>query len=191
MFYIMYIDIILIKKLNQLKISMYRLISIFFVIIISCSLQETEFDLLHKKNPQGFYGDEISLIEYSSFNDVMGSPNEYLNKDILLSGQIIEVCPMRGCWVNIKDNNSDLIIRAKVTDGIIVFPLSSKGKQIDVQGKFSKLNFTEQQAKNWQVHLAKEKGVILDPKDVILQPSDLVEYRIIGKSAQIYDYGCK
>ena len=88
-------------------------------------------------------------------------------------------------------NNSDIIIRVKVTDGMIVFPLSSKSKQVDVQGKFTRLNFTEQQAKNWKVHLAAEQGIVLKHEDIVLSESDLVEYRVVGESAQIYSYGCK
>ena len=170
---------------------MCRFLPIFTLIIISCSFQKTESDLLNKKNPDGYYGDNIILQKYSSFEDLMNSPNQYLDKDVLISGEIVEVCPMRGCWINVKDNNSDIIIRVKVTDGMIVFPLSSKGKQVDAQGKFLKLNFTKEQAKNWKVHLAKEQGFILNPEDVILEPSDLFEYRIVGKGAQIYSQGCK
>tara|TARA_B100000700_G_scaffold35909_1_gene35037 strand:+ start:23 stop:535 length:513 start_codon:yes stop_codon:yes gene_type:complete len=170
---------------------MFRFLPIFILIIISCSLQETESALLNKKNPDGYYGNKIILKEYSSFEDLMSSPDQYLDKDVLISGEIVEVCPMRGCWINVKDNNSDIIIRVKVTDGMIVFPLSSKGKQVDAQGKFLKLNFTEEQAKNWKIHLAEEQGVILNPDDVILEPSDLVEYRVVGKGAQIYSHGCK
>ena len=120
-----------------------------------------------------------------------GAIYKYLGKDVLISGEIIEVCPMRGCWIRVKDNNSDLIIRVKVTDGLIVFPLSSKGKFIDVQGEFSKLDFTEEQAMKWKIHLAEEKGIALSPEDVVINPSDLLEYRVIGKGAQIYTYGCK
>ena len=98
---------------------------------------------------------------------------------------------MRGCWIKVKDDISDAIIRVKVTDGMIVFPLSSKGKQVDVQGKFIRLDFTEAQARNWKVHLAAEKGIVLKPEDVVLDPSDLLEYRIMGEGAQIYSYGCK
>ena len=191
MLYIKYLDIILVLKLSQGKFNMCRFLPIVTLFIISCSFQETESDLLNKKNPDGYYGDKILLQEHSSFEDLMNYPNQYLDKDVLISGKIVEVCPMRGCWINVKDNNSDIIIRVKVTDGMIVFPLSSKGKQVDAQGKFLKLNFTEEQAKNWKIHLAEEQGVILNPDDVILEPSDLVEYRIVGKGAQIYSHGCK
>ena len=98
---------------------------------------------------------------------------------------------MRGCWIEIKEVNSDSHIRIKVTDGQIVFPLSAKGKYVDVQGKFTKLNFTEEQAINWKIHIAEEQGVMLSYEDVIITPDDLVEYRINGTGAKIYSNGFK
>ena len=96
---------------------------------------------------------------------------------------------MRGCWINISSEGSS--IRVKVTDGQIVFPLSSEGKQVNVQGAFSKLEFSEEQARRWKLHLAEEKGISLNPEDIAIYPSDLIEYRIIGKGAYIYTYGCE
>jgi len=167
-------------------------IFILAVLIISgCNDSQSESDLLHKKNPDGNYGSEIYLREYNLITELFDTPEIYLGDEVLISGEIIEVCPMRGCWINIKETNSDLHIRVKVTDGEIVFPLTSKGKYADVQGKFSKLEFTEEQARQWKIHLAEEKGIHLDSKDIIINPSDLVEYRIIGEGANIYSYGCK
>ena len=119
-------------------------IFILAVLIISgCNDSQSESDLLHKKNPDGNYGSEIYLREYNLITELFDTPEIYLGDEVLISGEIIEVCPMRGCWINIKEANSDLHIRVKVTDGEIVFPLTSKGKYADVQGKFSKLEFTE------------------------------------------------
>ena len=127
----------------------------------------------------------------NKISSLLKMPNQYLGKDVLVSGKITEVCPMRGCWIDVKDVNTDSHIRIKVTDGQIVFPLSAKGKYVDVQGKFTKLNFTEEQAINWKIHLAEEQGVKLNYDDVKITPDDLVEYRINGTGANIYTYGCK
>ncbi len=93
---------------------------------------------------------------------------------------------MRGCWINVKDNNSDLQIRVKVTDGKIVFPLSAVGSLVKVQGVFSKLEFSKEQAVQWKVHLAEEKGELLNPDSVKLVEADLIEYRINGIGAHIF-----
>mgnify|MGYP000657155886 FL=1 len=52
---------------------------------------------------------------------------------------------------------------------------------------FSKLDFTEEQAILWKIHLAEEKGIQLSSEDITLDASDLVEYRIQGLGAKIID----
>ena len=171
---------------------MKKLILIISIICISnCHKKASETDLLNKANPEGKYGTEISIMENEEISTLLNAPNKYLGKDVLVSGKITEVCPMRGCWIDVKDVNTDSHIRIKVTDGQIVFPISAKGKYVDVQGEFTKLNFTEEQAINWKIHLAEEQGVKLNYDDVKITPDDLVEYRINGTGANIYTYGCK
>ena len=148
--------------------------------------EETEKELLYKKDPIGNYGQNISLKETLDLDIILKSVDIYQDKEVLISGEIIEVCPMRGCWIDVKQNHSDIKIRVKVTDGKIVFPLSSKGKHIKVQGKLDKIIFTEETARKWKIHLAKEQGKYLSPDSIIIEESDLFEYRINGKSAVIY-----
>ena len=166
---------------------MYRFILLIILIFIGCNKEISEHDLLHKSDPLGSYGGTISLIDVKRIGYLIDNSEKYLNSNVLISGKILEVCPMRGCWINVKDMDSDIDIRVKVTDGEIVFPLSSKGLQVDVQGIFSKLEFSKEQAIKWKVHLAEEKGIKLAPEDVEINPSDLYEYRIIGKAAKIYN----
>ena len=112
-----------------------KLMLILTIFVFSaCEKELSEYDLLHKNDPIGNYGSVIDLKEFKQIKMLIDNADEYLNTDVLISGTILEVCPMRGCWVNVKDNDSESNIRVKVTDGEIVFPLSSKGKQVDVQG---------------------------------------------------------
>jgi len=163
------------------------LILIIFI-FSSCEKELSEYDLLHKNNPIGNYGSVIDLKAFKQIKTLIDNADEHLNNKVLISGTILEVCPMRGCWIRVKDNDSESNIRVKVTDGEIVFPLSSKGKQVNVQGTFIKLEFSEEQAKMWKIHLAEEQGIKLSEEDVIISPSDLIEYRIIGHAANIYNY---
>ena len=171
-----------------------------FILIIGsffmgCAFEDSkkisETDLLHKVNPDGNYGNEITLEVKHPIGKLLGSPPTYLGEEVLVSGEITEVCPMRGCWIDVKDSDTGSKIRIKVTDGKIVFPLSAKDKHVDIQGKFTKLEFTEVQARNWKIHLAEEQGITLGPEDINITPEDLVEYRINGTGATIYTYGCK
>jgi len=164
-------------------------------LFMGCAFKDSknisEIDLLHKANPDGNYGIEITLEVKHQISKLLGSPKTYLGEEVLVSGAITEVCPMRGCWIDVKDLDTGSSIRIKVTDGKIVFPLSAKGKFVDIQGKFTKLEFTEMQARNWKIHLAEEQGITLNPENIKITPEDLVEYRINGTGAYIYAYGCK
>ena len=156
---------------------------IFF--FISCNNTISEEDLLNKKDPIGLYGSKITLEQISSISNILNNPDNYLNQQVLISGNIIDVCPMRGCWINVKEIQTDSKIRIKVIDGQIIFPLSSLAKNVIVQGTLQKLEFTRDQAINWKIHLAEEKGEILHRDSVKLDHSDLVEYRINGYAAEI------
>ena len=159
-----------------------------FIIIafFGCSNKTSEIDRLNKKNPVGAYGNALSDAPIYSVEDILSSPRNNIGNSILINGVISEVCPMRGCWIQVKDNNSQQSIRVKVTDGDIVFPLSSKGKNVIAEGQFSKLVLSEKQAKSWKAHLAAEKGIEIDTAQVVLEEDDYYEYRLYSKAAKIF-----
>ena len=162
--------------------------SLFIAIIImqsSCSTKTAEQTEDISKISSENFGIEISNTVISPMKELFNNADGYLDKNVLIQGEIVDVCPMRGCWIEVKDFDSEKSIRVKVKDGEIVFPEDSKNKQVLVEGIFSKLIFTEEQAIKWKIHLAEEKGINLKEEDIELDASDLVEYRIKGLGAQI------
>jgi len=146
----------------------------------------SEKDGLNKKNPIGIYGEVLSDGHIYSVAELLSAPEKNIGNSVLINGVISEVCPMRGCWIQVKDNNSKESIRIKVADGAIVFPISSKGKNVIAEGQFSKLVLSEKQAIKWKVHLAAEKGIELDTAKVILDQDDYYEYRLYSKAVKIF-----
>ena len=130
-------------------------------------------------------GIEISNNDISPITELLNNPSGYLGNNVTINGTIVDVCPMMGCWIEVKDFTSEEVIRVKVKDGDIIFPKESKNKEVLVEGVFSKLDFTEEQAIQWKIHLAEEKGIKLSSEDITLDASDLVEYRVQGLGAQI------
>tara|TARA_Y100000816_G_scaffold261968_1_gene219357 strand:- start:471 stop:854 length:384 start_codon:yes stop_codon:yes gene_type:complete len=120
-----------------------------------------------------------------SITSLINNASQFLDKKIVTEGEIVDVCPMKGCWIEIKDFDSDKIIRVKVQDDVIIFPQDSKKKKVIVNGIFTKIEFTENQAIKWKIHLAEEKGLKLEESDITLDSSDLIEYRIKGLGAKI------
>ena len=131
------------------------------------------------------YGDDFNYDSIQSISSLIDNPNQFLDKQIVTEGKIVDVCPMKGCWIEIKDSDSGQIIRVKVQDDVIIFPEDSKEKKVIVNGFFTKIEFTEDQAIKWKIHLAEEKGLKLEESDVTLDSSDLIEYRIKGLGAKI------
>ena len=171
-------------NLNRQTVS---LALILFSVLVSCDSSKNEELLLNKKNPIGLYGKAITKKEVNGLKTLFSNPDIFINKEVLTKGKIIDVCPLRGCWINISDSeHSEKAIRVKVIDGEIVFPLSSKGKNANVQGVFDKIEFSYEQAKKWKIHLEEEKGIYVNPDSIIVEDDDLIEYRIIGKGVQIF-----
>jgi hypothetical protein len=148
-----------------------------FILLFSCNQNYNQSISL--------YGDDFNYDSIKSIPSLINNANQFLDKQIVTEGKIVDVCPMKGCWIEIKDSDSDQIIRVKVQDDVIVFPQDSKEKKVIVNGVFTKIEFTEDQAIKWKIHLAEEKGLKLEESDVTLDSSDLIEYRIKGLGAKI------
>ena len=153
---------------------------------LGCTSKNSEKELLNKKNPSGIYGNFSSEGDAYNIIELISNKSIYLNKKVKVKGLIKEVCPMRGCWLEIVDENEINKLRIKVTDGEIVFPLSAKGRNIEAEGQFSILTLNKKQAKNWKKHLAAEKGIEIDTADIILSQNDYLEYRLNTNGAKIF-----
>ena len=165
-----------------------RVLIIFLLIVcFSCNSNDSEQKLLNKLNPIGFYGNMSKIDKVYGVDELIHNKDDYINSIVKVSGVIEEVCPMRGCWLQVggeDDNNKK--IRFKVKDGDIVFPLSSKGRKVVAEGKFSVLTLNKKQAKNWKRHLAAEKGINIDTASIVLTDSDYFEYRLNTSGAEIF-----
>lgn len=67
--------------------------------------------------------------------EVLAAPSKFAGKPIVVEGIIIDVCSTRGCWMELGDGKSSKTLRIKVDDGVIVFPMSARGKMAKVEGK--------------------------------------------------------
>ena len=157
-----------------------------FVVLYSCSSKLSEEEQLQRKDASGYYGKLSDNKKIYDIAELIKNKNTHQNQTVKVKGLISEVCPMRGCWLELKTIDGFQKIRVKVTDGEIVFPLSAKGKNIVAEGMFSILELDKEQALNWKKHLAEEKGRLLDSTEMILNPNDLFEYRLNTAGAKIF-----
>ena len=128
------------------------------------------------------YGKDITLKKETKISDILESPQNYLDKTVLVEGKVLDVCPMAGCWIELSSANKDEKIKVKVKDGEIVFPQEAKGKMAKVEGTVYKIELSKEDAINYYKHQAEEKGETFDSTKVT---GPVTIYQIKGLGAEI------
>lgn len=142
---------------------------------------DSEKAALEKADPAGSYGIALTLDETLAIGTILADPASYEGQAVRIEGTVAEVCPMRGCWIEVESAEGEKI-RVKVKDGEIVFPLSAKGHAAVVEGFVEKVELTQKQAIGWLSHEAEERGVPFDSTTVT---GPMTIWRIKGAGAEI------
>ena len=127
-------------------------------------------------------GEEISLSQTTPIADILADPTAFVGKKVKIEGRITDVCPMKGCWMEIETEDGQQALTVKVNDGDIVFKPESKGKQAIAEGEVYAIEMDEAQAVSYMRHLAEEKGEVFD-EDTIEGP--MTVYQIKGAGALV------
>lgn len=128
------------------------------------------------------YGKEISLKEKTTISQILAQPEEFVGKTVLVEGEILEVCAMAGCWMELKSDVENQKVKIKVKDGDIVFPVEAKGKNAIVEGIVYKIELTKEEAIEYYEHVAAEQGTEFDTATVT---GPITLYQIKGIGAEI------
>lgn len=130
-----------------------------------------------------YLGTKITLTEKTNISDILADPEVYLDKTVLVEGEVLDVCPMMGCWMELKSDDGEGMIKVKVKDGEIVFPVEAKGSTALVEGKVYKIELTQEKATEHFQHIAEEKGEEFDPATIT---GPMTIYQIKGLGAEIH-----
>ena len=148
------------------------------------------FGLISAQVEETRLGNEITLTEKTKISDILSNPESYLDKTVLVEGEVLDVCTHMGCWMELKSDlpagQEDIEagkIKVKVKDGEIVFPVEAKGKTALVEGKVYRIDFTQEEAVEYLKHIAEESGKEFD-ESTITGPMTI--YQIKGLGAEIY-----
>src|SRR3989304_8359451 len=118
---------------------MNSLLKILVVIILSITV------LFALGDDKDKYGKEITLKEKTSISSILINPEDFLDKTVLVEGEVLDVCSMMGCWIELKAEVEGEKIKVKVKDGEIVFPQEAKGKMALVEGTVYKIELTREE----------------------------------------------
>jgi hypothetical protein len=128
-------------------------------------------------------GKGVAGTDVVALADLVAHADQYVGKTVRVEGIVTDVCPMRGCWMDIASGDKSGTIRIKVDDGVIVFPKGATGKHAIAEGVFTKIEMTKDEAVAHAEHLAEERGEKLDAGKAKDLPT--VVYQIRGTGAVI------
>lgn len=127
-------------------------------------------------------GAPLTLLEVTKVSEINKHPEQFVGKQVLIEGLVINVCAARGCWMDIASDVPFDKIQVKVVDGEIVFPLEAKGRTARVEGIVQELQLSRHQAIEMARHQAEESGGTFDPASIT---GPVRFYRLRGLGAVI------
>ena len=130
------------------------------------------------------YGEPLSDLEPVRIGELTGNPESFVDRRIKVVGLVDDICPMKGCWVDIVEKQSTETIRLKVQDDVIVFPAEARGREIIAEGTLRRHEMSPRQAVRWLRHLAEERGEKYEEPD---DPQPLTFYQIEGSGAVVQE----
>lgn len=83
-------------------------------------------------------GSGVTLETATPIVALVAAPEEFAGKTVRIDGVATAVCAHMGCWMAVaaSENADAPTVRLKVEDGVIVFPVTAKGKRVSAQGIF-------------------------------------------------------
>lgn len=112
------------------------------------------------------YGSGVKVAEATPISKILADPDAYVGKTVRIEGKVLDVCPMKGCWMELAGEDGKESLKVKVDDGVIVFPVDSKGKLAVAEGTVEAIPMTKEQYVGWLEHLAEERDETFDAADV-------------------------
>jgi hypothetical protein len=104
------------------------------------------------------YGEALTLTDTTQLAAVLENPDAYVGQQLLLAGTVVNVCEKRGCWLELGGEMEHQTLRVKVDDGVIVFPMSARGRRAVVEGVMEKIQLTEEEAREQEFDPASVTG---------------------------------
>jgi len=154
----------------------------FSLVLLACGLGFSTFAAA-EECAKTSYGAGVRLAETTPVTDLLGAPDRWVGEQVRVEGEVADVCEMAGCWLEIRAAEGDQIVKVKVKDGEIVFPVSARGKAAVAEGKFERLDLDRAKYVSYARHAAEEKGQTFDASAVGDGPFHV--YQIAGTGAEI------
>jgi hypothetical protein len=105
-------------------------------------------------------GAGVTLAESTPIVQIAAKPADFEGKTVRVEGLVRAVCTHMGCWMSLAptDAADAPTVRFKVEDGVIVFPVSAKGRRAAAQGMVERIGGGDAESKEAAAEHAKAEG---------------------------------
>ena len=134
--------------------------------------------------PETVYGKGVECTLALKVSELTDNIERYVGQRVRVEGLVTDVCPKRGCWIRLASDREYESLLFKVQDGVIVFPLSMKGKYAVADGVARRVELDLEQSRRYLAHKAEEKGEAFDPATV---KAPITYVRLDGVGAVVRD----
>ena len=130
-------------------------------------------------------GEGVKLSETTPVAAILAAPETFAGRSVRIEGTVVEVCQKMGCWMAISAGEEGGELRVKVEDGVIVFPVSARGKRAVAEGTVETSELTREEWVSRLEHMAEEQNRPFDAAAVGDGP--FRHTRVLGTGAVICD----
>ncbi len=125
------------------------------------------------------YGERPTLEDTTLVSTILSAPDSHVGRRVLVTGTVVQVCEARGCWLQLASDRPAETLKVKVEDGVVVFPMTARGKKAVVEGVVERVVMTADEARAEARRHAAETRQPFD-STAVFEPSTTYQLRGIG-----------
>ena len=129
------------------------------------------------------YGEGVSLSDVTPIADVVERPADFAGKTVRVEGVVTAVCTHLGCWMALAETDTpgERTVLIKVDDGVIVFPVSAKGRRATAEGVVERVGTLDPEGQEAAAEYARQEGRA-EAEDA----DDVIVWQIKATGAVVY-----
>lgn len=124
--------------------------------------------------PKSTFGSPLTLTETTPLADALAKPEAFAGKEILVEALVTKSCSKKGCWMILKDGDSE--VRVTFKDYGFFVPKGLTDRRARVQGAVARQTLSVKDAR----HYLKDEGASKDKIKKVTAPVETVSFVATG-----------